>query len=87
MDLEKFNPDSISPEALKISDERWNKYMEMLLDAGYIKGVKIQKYVAGGTSVDIDDIRITLKGLEYLSENSIMQRLYKAAKGITVLVP
>lgn len=37
MDLEKFNPDSISPEALKISDERWNKYMEMLLDAGYIK--------------------------------------------------
>ena len=55
--------------------------------AGYIKGVKIQKYVAGGTSVDIDDIRITLKGLEYLSENSIMQRLYKAAKGITELVP
>ena len=87
MDLEKFNPDSISQEALKISDERWNKYMEMLLDAGYIKGVKIQKYVAGGTSVDIDDIRITLKGLEYLSENSIMQRLYKAAKGITELVP
>ena len=87
MDLEKFNPDSISPEALKISHERWNKYMEMLLDAGYIKGVKIQKYVAGGTSVDIDDIRITLKGLEYLSENSIMQRLYKAAKGITELVP
>lgn len=87
MDLEKFNPDSISPEALKISDERWNKYMEMLLDAGYIKGVKIQKYVAGGSSVDIDDICITLKGLEYLSENSIMQRLYKAAKGITELVP
>ena len=87
MDLEKFNPDSISPEALKISDERWNKYMEMLLDAGYIKGVKIQKYVAGGTSVDIDDIRITLKGLEYLSENSIMQKMYKAAKGITDLIP
>ena len=87
MDLEKFNPDSISPEALKISDELWNKYMEMLLDAGYIKGVKIQKYVAGGSSVDIDDICITLKGLEYLSENSIMQRLYKAAKGITELVP
>ena len=87
MDLEKFNPDSSSPEALKISDERWNKYMEMLLDAGYIKGVKIQKYVAGGTSVDIDDIRITLKGLEYHSENSIMQRLYIAAKEITELVP
>ena len=87
MDLEKFNPDSISPEALKISDERWNKYMEMLLDAGYIKGVKIQKYVAGGTSVDIDDIRITLKGLEYLSENSIMQKMYKTAKGITDLIP
>lgn len=87
MDLEQCNMECISSEKLKISEERWNKYIEMLLDAGYIKGVRIQKYVTGDTSIDADDIRITLKGLEYLSENSIMQKMYKAAKGITDLVP
>lgn len=87
MDLEQCNLDSISPEKLRISEERWNKYMEMLLDAGYIKGIHIEKYVVGGFDIDVEDIRITLKGLEYLSENSIMQKMYKAAKGITDLVP
>ena len=70
MDLEECNLDSISSETLRISNERWNKYIEMLLDAGYIKGVTIQKYITGETNVNAEDIRITLKGLEYLSENS-----------------
>lgn len=87
MDLEQCNPKVISPETLKVSAERWNKYMEMLLDAGYIKGVSIEKYMTGETEVNIEDIQITLKGLEYLSENSIMQKMYKTAKGITDLLP
>ena len=87
MDLENVDTERISSNNLGISQQRWNKYMEMLLDAGYIKGVTIQKYVTGETNVDAEDIRITLKGLEYLSENSIMQKMYKAAKGITDLIP
>ena len=87
MDLENVDIERISSNKLGISQQRWNKYMEMLLDAGYIKGVTIQKYVTGETNVDAEDIRITLKGLEYLSENSIMQKMYKAAKGITDLIP
>ena len=87
MDLENVDIERISSNNLGISQQRWNKYMEMLLDAGYIKGVTIKKYVTGETNVDAEDIRITLKGLEYLSENSIMQKMYKAAKGITDLIP
>ena len=87
MDLENVDTERISSNNLGISQQRWDKYMEMLLDAGYIKGVTIQKYVTGETNVDAEDIRITLKGLEYLSENSIMQKMYKAAKGITDLIP
>ena len=87
MDLENVDIERISSNNLGISQQRWNKYMEMLLDAGYIKGVTIQKYVTGETNVDAEDIRITLKGLEYLSENSIMQKMYKAAKGIMDLIP
>lgn len=87
MDLECIDTERISSGNLSISQQRWDKYMEMLLDAGYIKGVTIQKYVTGETNVDAEDIRITLKGLEYLSENSIMQKMYKTAKGTTDLIP
>ena len=47
MDLENVDIERISSNNLGISQQRWNKYMEMLLDAGYIKGVTIQKYVTG----------------------------------------
>ena len=87
MDLEQCDPESISAETLKISQERWNKYIEMLSDAGYIKGVQMKKFITGVTSFDTENISITLKGLEYLSGNTIMQRMYKVAKGITDLVP
>lgn len=87
MDLENVDIERISSKNLGISQQRWNKYMEMLLDAGYIKGVSIKKYTDGEMRVDIENIRITLKGLEYLSENSIMQRMYNVTKGITDLIP
>ena len=54
----------------------------MMSDVGYIKGVRVYEDVTGETCIEDDGIRITLKGLEYLQENSIMKRLYKAAKGI-----
>ena len=66
---------------------RWCRYMEMMADVGYITGVEIQRFITGETSVDARDIRITLKGLEYLQENGIMRKLYKAAKGIADIVP
>lgn len=58
----------------------------MMADIGYIKGIRVYKDITGETVVDNDDIRITLKGLEYLTENSIMQRIYKATKGIKDII-
>ena len=57
-----------------------------MADIGYIKGIRVYKDITGETVVDNDDIRITLKGLEYLTENSIMQRIYKATKGIKDII-
>lgn len=84
MDYPQFDTDQIGHEALGVTQERWGRYMEMMADAGYIKGVEIQRFITGETSVDARDIRITLKGLEYLQENGIMRKRYKAAKGIAV---
>lgn len=94
MDLPGFDVQQIWQEALGATHgalgathERWCRYMEMMADVGYITGVEIRRFITGETSVDARDIRITLKGLEYLQENGIMRKFYKAAKGIADIVP
>ena len=87
MDLTEFDISQIDAKAIGVTEQRWARYMEMMVDVGYIKGVHVQESLTGDLMVDVDDIRITLKGLEYLQENSIMQRLYKAAKGIKDITP
>ena len=87
MDLPEFDMKQIDHEAIGVSKERWSRYIEMMADVGYIKGVKVMTNILGDTVVDDCGIRITLKGLEYLQENSIMQKMYKAAKGITEFIP
>lgn len=86
MDLPEFDVSLIGADKLGVSDERWARYIEMMADVGYIKGVSISKDVTGSMNINADDMRITLKGLEYLQENSIMQKIYKAAKGIKEII-
>ena len=86
MDYEKIDISEIGYEHLGISKNRWVKYLEMMSDMELIKGISFREYVDGSTEVINDNIRITLKGLEYLSENSIMQRLYNAASGVVNVV-
>ena len=87
MDLPEFDLNEIGPDKMGVSQERWSRYLEMMMDVGYIKGVRMRRNILGQTEIDSADIRITLKGLEYLQENHIMQKLYRAAKGIVDLVP
>lgn len=82
MDYPEFDIKQIGADKLNVSNERWARYIEMMADVGYIKGVRVYKDVTGDLCIDDDGIRITLKGLEYLQENSIMKRIYKAVKGI-----
>lgn len=77
MDYPSFDVSQISAKRLGISEERWARYIEMLSDEGYIKGVNIQGFLDGGMGVNVDSIRITLKGLEYLEENTIMKQIQK----------
>lgn len=86
MDLPQANVEMFTANVLGVSQERWNKYIEMMFDCGYIKGVNIQKYINGETVIDCEDIQITLKGLEYLQENSLMQKAYRAIKGVSDIV-
>lgn len=87
MDLTEFDVSQISPEALGVSQQRWARYIEMMQDVGYIKGALIKESISGDLIVDAREMRITLKGLEYLQENGIMQRIYRTAKGIKEITP
>lgn len=87
MDYPEFDIEQIGSEALGVSAERWGRYVEMMADVGYIKGASVSRSITGDTIINGKNIRITLKGLEYLQENSIMQKLYRTAKGIADIVP
>lgn len=88
MDVERFDKALISHENLGISETRWIRIIEMLIKEGYISGVRLIK--ADGQAVPIviiTNVTITLKGLEYLEENSLMKKAANLAKGITDMLP
>ena len=66
MDYPEFDINDVGSEALGVSEERWARYIEMMVDVGYIKGVSIKRDITGATRINASDVRITLKGLEYL---------------------
>lgn len=87
LDVENFDKNLITAEALGISEERWSRIMKMMIDEGYIEGVRNIKY--DGATVPLIKMlnpAITLKGLEYLENNSMMKKAADIAKGIIDIV-
>ncbi len=72
----------ISPAKLGVSEAEWLDVIQALLDEGYISGVKIQKDILGDQMVDIEHARITLKGAEYLRDNSAMRKIAQVATDV-----
>ncbi|HCA30323.1 MAG TPA: hypothetical protein DEP23_12535 [Ruminococcaceae bacterium] len=87
MDIPDFDISQIDSDKLKISRYRWARYIEMMADVGYITGIRVYRDICGELQIENEDIRITLKGLEYLQENTFMQKLYRTAKGIKEVIP
>lgn len=86
MDFDEPDLDCISAERLKITGNRRDAILEMLVREGYVDGVTIKRSVDGESVMSLGHVRITLKGLEYLKENSIMKKLSDAAKGIADII-
>lgn len=89
MDYDEFDISKISHTRLNITYQRWEKIMIMLAKSGYIEGV-IYDQCSGEYSSHIEkpiQPTITMKGLEYLEENSMMKKAADVAKGIKDMVP
>jgi len=87
MDLEELDLDCISAESLKLTERRWAAIMEMLVRERYIDGVSVKWFSDGYPEISMSNPRITLRGLEYLQENSLMQKTANLAKGIADIIP
>lgn len=86
MDYDRIDPDAISYESLGISEQRFRSILFMLHDSGYIKGLTYTTTLDDIYGFNYSNIAITLKGIEYLSENTIMKRLSNVAKGIVEVI-
>ena len=87
MDLEEFDKNTISNDALGLSLPKWSRLMAMLLNEGYITGVKTWNAMdCAYPRVVLTRPELTLKGLEYLEENGLMKKAANIAKGIIEIV-
>ena len=83
MDLEEFDPEELSAEALGLTVPKWSRLMVMLLKEGYISGGEIVIAMdCGYPKVAMNRPELTMKGLEYLEENGLMRKAAGLAKGI-----
>lgn len=83
MDLEEFDRQNLSAEVLGLSLPKWSRIMSMLLREGYITGGETWNSMTQSyPRVVLTRPEITLKGLEYLEENSLMKKAADLAKGI-----
>ena len=88
MDLEEFDKNSISKERLELSEARWCRIMAMLVAEGYVTGIEVWRSMdCEYPRVSITRPEITIKGLEYLEDNTFMKRAAEMAKGIKDIIP
>ena len=89
MDVDDPDYSEISHTGLRISFERWERILVLLQGDGYITGLIMSRSL-DDTRQHISKpvcIEITLKGLEYLSENSMMRKVQRELKGIKDMSP
>lgn len=88
MDDDKVDMSPVSAEALGISDARWHRIIGMMKEECLIDGFgELKALNANYSQYKPSRPRITLRGLQFLSENSNAARLYGIAKEIKGWIP
>ena len=72
---EGVEPDAskLSSSALSIPEEYWKQIVRELVEHGYLTGVSTTQ-VTTGLVVDFAKPRVTMDGVEFLMENSMMSK-------------
>ena len=63
----------IKPETSKISPDLWNNAVAILYENGLVKNIKVKYYKTGYVVLNEDEMKITLKGIEYYKNNPLQR--------------
>ena len=82
MGNENFEIEIVSAEKMKISFEKWEQLLILMQDEGYIRGLVLSSELGKLYRHIAEPIKpqITIKGLEYLAENSFMAKAREALR-------
>lgn len=84
---EKLDTWNISPERLQIPESYWLDIIEEMLREGYVKEVLIRTTKTGRAVAGIGDMKITARGIDYLQNNSALQKVKDTLKSIKDIMP
>lgn len=79
--------EAISPKRFGVEAGYLLSILEELLENGYIKGFIVKHSKTGKYVMNLEEMEITMNGIEYLQENSKMKQIYKMAKEIKDFIP
>lgn len=85
---EDFDYEQISAKAMGMSFEDWEQLMIELQVNGYIRGLVYDQSLSDKFPHLVEPIRpvITLKGIEYLAENGVMNKVKEALRMVGDIV-
>ena len=84
----KVNLQDISSKRFGINEGYLFDILCDLLQEGYVKGFSVRVTKGTGRCIcGLENINITLKGIEYLQENSTMKKVYEKLKEVKDLIP
>ena len=88
MDFEEFDCAGFTAERFGTNPNRFQALLIQLQKAGFIEGLNIVRYIRQPERIEPPmEPHITLQGLEYLQENSLMKKAAAFAKGFKEIVP
>lgn len=87
MSGERAAAEMFGPDALGIPNGYWTNVMESIINEGYITGAICVSSLGSVSGIKLINPKITQKGIEFLQENSTMQKVKNALKEFKEIVP
>ena len=85
-----FEEKYFTEKTFNISKQKFVNLLSLLLEDNLISGIEIRDFEFEEDErfgIILDCPRITIKGLRFLAENSVLSKIYKTAKSVKDIIP
>ena len=79
---ELMNGNEIQASDYGITEQQFASLIKSMQLDNIISGVKIKTYINGSLNINFENIIVTLKGEEYMKQNSTLMKTYKGLKEV-----